>query len=272
MKRLLFIILLSGIFCSTAAQELTYEQLSQLKSRKEFKGKQITSYIALDGQTYSIGDKIILGHKSGLFTKTIKFKSGVPMIYNTLHDKSVFIKKFTLKGSAKKGFRVKTPVRSKSYIAIVNYGMYISDLDKAIAIGEVISKSFSNSNQIADTASTPQPSKQISLITTEQGELAFSQVAESEGGEFQAYIASNGEKLVVGETEVIIGSSFDNKFKYVKVNPQLEGATAQIQSIYLKPKAKNKSVTMLLTLGSSRVEVTSIEEALANGEIFIKKK
>lgn len=272
MKRLLFILLLSGFFGSAAAQELTHEQLQSFKSKKEYKDLKITSYTASDGQTYSIGDQLTLGHKYKFFNKTIKPNSGFPNIYN-LEGKAVTIKKFKIKGSPKKSLRVKVPIRSKAFIAIMGYGLHISDLDKAINIGEVISKSvteFNNTYSYEDNAST-ETMDDIANTPMQYGELTYFNLEGCEGGNYTSYIASNGAKFIVGESSVVLGHTFESKYKYTNAKTEYAGNQGVVTSIYVNPKSKKKVVEMefAINYGKTIVRVKSVEDAIANSEIYL---
>lgn len=257
MKRLLFILLLSGIFCSAAAQELTYEQLQSFKSKDEYKNLKFTSYVASDGNTYTIGDEITVGHKSAkLFYLYIA--SRMKLWHGDHFGERLAISAFDIGGSVKKGLYVKIIFLGKGLLGAMCY-----PFDLALLSGEIIGK--------VDSADSGQDTNN-DIEQLLEGELSFSTLNESEGGYFNAYIASNGDKFIVDETEVTIGNSFNKSFEYVNARTDKSGLKARVQSIYLKPKSKKKNVVMVLRFGSTAIEVTSVEDALALGEIFIERQ
>lgn len=274
MKRLLFILLLSGIFCSAAAQELTYEQLQSFKSKKEYKNLKITSYTASDGQTYSIGDQLTLGHKYKFLNKTIKGWGGIyPINVFNMEGKTAIIKKFKIKGSPKKGLRICVPFKSKAFIAIMSYGMAITDLDKAITIGEVISKGVTefNNTYSYDNGASTETIEDVTNTPLQYEELSYFNLEGCEGGNYTSYTASNGAKFIVGESNVVLGHTFENKYEYTNAKTEYAGNQGVVTSIYVNPKSKNKVVEMEFAInnGKTVVRVKSVEDAIANSEIYL---
>jgi hypothetical protein len=101
---------------------------------------QYTSYIAKDGSTYNVGDKIKFGTPSGVNGKFVTIQKvdiagTIYVVGAEAINTSAEIKKIRVTGTKRAGYKVQ--LQTKGMTGIDNYFVYIED---AILIGEI--KSF----------------------------------------------------------------------------------------------------------------------------------
>jgi hypothetical protein len=138
-NRILFVLTLTSLILPKIyfAQEVV--KFDDVQNGLVDKG-QYTSYIAKDGSTYNVGDKIKFGTPSGVNGKFVTIQKfdimlNVYVVGAEAINTSAEIKKFRVTGTKRAGYKVQ--LQTKGMTGIDNYFVYLED---AILIGEI--KSF----------------------------------------------------------------------------------------------------------------------------------
>lgn len=138
-NRILFVLTLTSLILPKIyfAQEVV--KFDDVQNGLVDKG-QYTSYIAKDGSTYNVGDKIKFGTPSGVNGKFVTIQKfdimlNVYVVGAEAINTSAEIKKFRVTGTKRAGYKVQ--LQTKGMTGIDNYFVYLED---AILVGEI--KSF----------------------------------------------------------------------------------------------------------------------------------
>ena len=260
MKRFALLLLLLGVIFPTTAQQITYQNLTDSSSPKDFKDIEITSYVSSSGKTYQIGDVIYIGSKSQNLTyKHLLTNTAMVIPYN-ISGYQTEINKFIVTGNSKNGLKLKVLIKNISSGLV---GFVVKDFEAALQSGEIAEKkpiSQKKSNQ----STTENIAEDLSLTHNSLQAMPY--------GDYNSYIASDGTHFIAGETIVTFGSVFGKKYSHINAPTSLDGKSALVTRIFLKTSKKNNIVMMWLQVDDySSVCVKSVEDALAVREIFIKK-
>jgi hypothetical protein len=165
MKKTIFTLALLIHFTATSvfAQEVKFEDVQNATVTSG----QFTSYIAKDGSTYKVGDKVSFGTPSGVNGKFVTitnmdiagnvFPVGAGAI-NTVAE----IKKIRIAGNKRSGYKV--AFQTKGVTGIDNYFFFLED---AIQVGEI--KSFGmTSDQALAALKKAKDKLDLGLITQEE--------------------------------------------------------------------------------------------------------
>lgn len=249
MKRLLLIVLLSGFISSVVAQShITYDQIISAPSASQFKGLNISSYTASDGHTYSVGDQLTIGNKSGKIYLYVAMRS--KPLFGDRYGDHVTINKISVAGNNKTGAYVVVNLRGIG----VTGGM-IRPFDMALATGEILSNSQSN------------PSSQSMQNNV-------SHINDNTNNTLEKYTAINGEEFIAGETYVIFNPTFEKKYRFIDRSPnQIAGYSAQVIAIYIATEKNQKKVAMKCLIDRNPLPITikSIEDALSTYEVSVRR-
>lgn len=168
-NRILFILTLTGLIMPNKyfAQEVVkYDDVQNALVEKG----QYTSYIAKDGSTYNIGDKIKFGTPSGVNGKFVTIQKfdimgTIYVVGAEAINTSAEIKKIRVLGTKRAGY--KASFQTKGMTGIDNYFVYIED---AILVGEI--KSFGMTSDEALTELKKAKDKlDLGIITQEEYDL-----------------------------------------------------------------------------------------------------
>lgn len=249
MRRFLIIIVLSCVNHLVMAQShITYEQVTTLDSAQSLKKTDITSYTASDGCTYSVGDQIIIGNKSGKLAY-LYVAMHTKVLVGNRYGESVTISSISIGGNKRNGFYVKLGVRGLGIA-----GGKVFPFDLALLTGEILSNGASG-----EFNRTPEPEMSSKKMHVEP---------------IQTYTTLTGDEIIAGETTIVFNPIFEKKYKYIKALPHLiTGYSAKIESISFVTEKKQRRVEArcLMEGNNMPILVTSLDDALSLFEVSIKR-
>lgn len=253
MKRLIIIMLLSSFVSSVVAQShVTYEQVLSAYSAEQFKGMDIESYTASDGCTYSIGDEITIGSKSG---KLGYFYIG-PNIWSKNGTKQT-ISKITVSGSPKNGL----------YIKVITKKSTIQPFDLALSSGEIISKA-----QYVATAEALNNDRSPSASnSTARGKAQYTDTLDT-------YVTKDGTEFIAGKTKIVFNPPQEKRYKHIKATPDLVigycATVVSINAVTIKDNTRIRAVCRMELIDGFEVniKVNSLEDALSDSELYVQQE
>ena len=239
MRRVFVILFLACISLMANAEQITYSQVANASSIKDFKKIKITSYEASNGEVFSVGDTITIGPKSDIFYLTVA-------TFLDLYGYEGEIENFTIsKNKREGGFMVVLQLR----VAVgkkLSTPLKVVHLEKAISIGEIVSK--------------------IAPVAVNESESMMSSPA---SGLSQCSLSEEIE-LVVGTTEIEIMHTVSGH-RYLSLEALSAGGTvAKLTAINISTKGRKEVVQLSLqTSTGTRILVKDAVAAIESGEIYI---
>ena len=170
MRRILVIVILACISFVANAEQITYSQVANAASIKDFKKIKITSYEASNGEVFSVGGVVTLGPA---------FSTEVLINVTNPDDLTAEIKKIYVGNSKKQGLQVGMQLRSR--IGKLPVSLNFPSIEEAIFNGDIVS-------EVGAVASVESAS--TASVDTASG--------------ISQHTLSNGTNLVVGTTKVEI--------------------------------------------------------------------
>lgn len=250
MKRALLFLFFIIISITSYAQILSYDVLQSATSKKELPTKKPIEYQAADGNIYTIGNPISI--QPGV-------SDSQNIIGNYDPNEDFIIMQFYITKAIKNGLQI--GVSARSY----NRSIFIINLDQALLSGEIIR----NNNLTKKSIDTPKnnsidtPSE---LPTEQDKDLRYDNIISMPIGDYPSYIAESGDKIVAGQTTVVIGTTFSKRFKYINCPLNLEGYEGIVDSIY----NYGKYVKVDIIVDLKKYQIIMVDKALMDGEIYVK--
>lgn len=239
MRRVFVILFLACISHVANAEQITYSQVANASSIKDFKKIKITSYEASNGEVFSVGDTITIGPKSDIFYLTVA-------TFLDLCGYEGEIENFIIsKNKREGGFMVVLQLR----VAVgkkLSTPLKVIHLEKAISIGEIVSK--------------------IAPVAVNESESMMSSPA---SGLSQCSLSEEIE-LVVGTTEIEIMHTADWAYRTLSCDTQKAGTVCKLAAIDVQGKGRKNTIQLVLqTPDNERIIVKDINLAIELGEIYI---
>lgn len=168
-NKILFVLTLTALIMPIkyfAQETVKYDDVQNALADKG----QYTSYIAKDGSTYNVGDKIKFGTPSGANGKFVTIQKvdiagTVYVVGAEAINTSAEIKKIRVTGTKRAGYKVQ--LQTKGMTGIDNYFVYLED---AILVGEI--KSFGmTSDEALSELKKAKDKLDLGIITQEEYDL-----------------------------------------------------------------------------------------------------
>lgn len=133
---------------------LSFKSISQTIKHSELNGERprgtFEKYVSENGDTYSIGDTLIIGSPSGtngkfVYIQKIDMAGTVYIVGPEATNTNAEIKKIRIKGNKRSGW--KANIQTKGFTGVDNYFFNIED---AISNGEIKSKGMTSDEALAE--------------------------------------------------------------------------------------------------------------------------
>ena len=266
MKRAILVVL--TLFCTIAsyAQTLTYSTLNSVYSKRDLPTIKPLEYRAVDGNIYAVGQEVEV-------MQCASYNSVMPLVILRREERPIegtyTILRFLVGGNSSTGFRLYAEMRNDvEMLYTLNFDEAIMNHELKAVNGQPYSPSLQNSvvNDAVDIANQK-------MSTTANGdELTFDNILSAPIGDYTSYVSSDGVKIIVGETTVVVGTTFNSRFTYISCSLSASGCSGKVNSITLTGKGKRKKVVMSVTLDNgATIAIHSVEDALFEGEIYVKR-
>lgn len=238
MRRILVIVILACISFVANAEQITYSQVANATSVKEFKKIKITSYKASNGEEFSVGGVVTLGPA---------FSTGVLINVTNSDALTAEIKKIYVGNSKKQGLQVGMQLRLR--IGKLPVSLNFRSIEEAIFNGDIVS-------EIGAVAS-------VESASTVPVDTAFG---------MSQHTLSNGTNLVVGATEIEILHTAAKSYIFLPCDTSLGGTRAKLVAIDVTTKGRKEIVKLILQTSSGE-QITMTDQSIMNaielGEIYI---
>lgn len=236
MIRILVIVILACISFVANAEQITYSQVANAASIKDFKKMKITSYEASNGEVFSVGGVVTLGPAF----------STAGLINVTNSDAlTAEIKKIYIIAIQEQGLHAGMQLRRR--IGKLIFPLYFPSIEKAIFNGDIVS-------EVGAVVS-------VESASTAPVDTAFG---------ISQHTLSNGTNLVVGTTKVEILHTAAKSYQFLPCDTSLGGTVAKLVAIEVTTKGRKEIVELSLqTTTGTRIVVKDADAAIELGEIYI---
>lgn len=236
MRRILVIVILACISFVANAEQITYSQVANAASIKDFKKIKITSYEASNGEVFSVGGVVTLGPA---------FSTEVLINVTNPDDLTAEIKKIYIIAIQEQGLHAGMQLRRR--IGKLIFPLYFPSIEKAIFNGDIVS-------EVGAVAS-------VESASTAPVDTAFG---------ISQHTLSNGTNLVVGTTKVEILHTAAKSYQFLPCDTSLGGTVAKLVAIEVTTKGRKEIVELSLqTTTGTRIVVKDADAAIELGEIYI---